>query len=140
MKAGFQNTTLNVRTSDGLCDTLLEPLVFIRRSGEAVRAPVGSSTDGWSVPRCLRNFMPAASGDWFAAVLHDSAYRNQMQTRSYDGSWLTSAYGQYWSDKLLLEAMHAQGIGLVKRYAIYWCVRAFGHTAFAEDRAENNKN
>ena len=137
MIPGFKNTTLDVRTSDGLCDELLEPLAFVRENGDVVRAPCGGTTDGWSVPRCLRNYMPADGGDWFAAVLHDSAYRYQLQIKCMGDNWIPARYSRKQADILLLEAMRLQDVCIIKRHVIYWCVRVFGHPAFVEDRTAN---
>ena len=115
-------------------DTLLEPLVFLRLNGDVVRAPAGGTTDGLSVPRCLQSIIPATGGDWFAAVLHDSAYRDQLQITVGSDLWKDAHYSQKQSDDLILEAMKAQGVGLVMRQTIYRSLRVFGHLAFAEDR------
>lgn len=134
MKTGFQNITLNVRTGDGLADTLLEPLVFIRSNGETVRAPMGGTTDGLSVPRCVQNIIPATGGDWFSGVIHDSAYRNQLEYL-FEGEWKLADYSQKEADDLIFEALTEQEVSWVMRHTIYRALRMFGRTAFSEDRA-----
>lgn len=134
MKPGFTNSTLDVRTSDGLDDILLEPLIFTRLNGEAIRAPTYGTTDGYSVPRCLQVFFPAVGGDWFASVIHDSAYRNQLQIYDYfSHNWRVANYTQREADDLLLEAMKSQGSSWIMCQIIYRSVRLFGHFAYNKD-------
>ena len=135
MTARFINSTLKVLTSDGLDDVLMEPLVFQRANGDIVRAPTGGTTDGFSVPRCLQSIVPATGGDWFSAVLHDSAYRDQLQEQ-IGGNWVDACYTQKQCDRLILEAMGTQGVSWVMRHGIYLALRLFGHVAFKKDRAK----
>ena len=137
MNPGFQNITLDVRTSDGLDDTLLEPLIFVRSNGDIIRAPIGSTTDGLSVPRCIQSFIPATGGDWFASVLHDAGYRNQLQIAVDEKHWILAKYNQKECDDLMREAMKAQNTGWKMRFIIYWSVRLFGKAAFDDDRILN---
>ena len=133
MAAGFQNKTLDTRTSNGLNDTLLEPLVFIRENGDLIQAPIGGTTDGLSVPRCVQNIIPATGGDWFSGVIHDSAYRNELQILK-NGVWVTANYNQQECDDLILEAMKSQEVNIVMRHTIYRALRMFGSFAFKDDR------
>lgn len=133
MAAGFQNKTLDTRTSNGLNDTLLEPLVFIRKNGDLIQAPVGGTTDGLSVPRCIQNIIPATGGDWFSGVLHDSAYRNQLQIFKND-TWVLADYTQKEADDLMLEALIAQEVGMIMRQTIYRALRMFGSFAYKDNR------
>jgi hypothetical protein len=132
----FIQSTINVKTSDGLDDVLLEPLVYVRASGDVVRAPAGGTTDGLSVPRCLQSIIPATGGDWMSAVLHDSAYRDQLEIRvnNRNSIYVKASYTQKQCDQLILEAMGAQGVSWIMRHIIYWALRLFGHVAFREDR------
>ena len=130
MTFGFQQDTLEVRTRNGLDDVLIDELVYLAKDGQLYRAPVGGTTDGFSVPRCLQNIIPATGGDWFSAVLHDSAYRGQLQV--CNGVWVKAITSKDRCDRLLLEAMESQGVGLM-RYVIYFAVRLFGWAAFKKD-------
>lgn len=129
MKSGFQNSTLDVRTRDGLDDVLLEPLVFIRANGDVIRAPVGGTTNGFSVPRCLQNVVPPTGGDWFSSILHDSAYQKELQV-CVENKWIPAGYSKKQADSLILEAMTAQGTNRVIRQVVYWAVRLFGRGNF----------
>lgn len=134
MNPGFQNKTLDVRTRDGLDDVLLEPLVFVFKDGRIVRAPIGGTTDGLSVPRCLQNIIPATGGDWFSGVLHDSGYRRQLQTWDIDlQDFKPAYYDQKRCDDMILEAMESQGVNEAERDTIYGMLRMFGHKAFSDD-------
>lgn len=135
MTPGFQNKTLDVRTGDGLEDILLEALVFHCLDGRILRAPIGGTTDGLSVPRCVQNIIPATGGDWFSGVLHDSGYRNQLQILSSDGTWELANLTQQECDDLILEAMTSQGVSFITRHTVYRALRMFGSRAFNEDRA-----
>jgi len=135
MTKGFQNTTLEVLTSNGLDDILEQPLVFYRLDGSVLRAPIGGTTDGLSVPRCLQNLIPATGGDWFSGVLHDSAYRNQLQILcKVTHHWTRANYTRAEADGLILEAMKSQGVSFLMRWTIYLALRAFGGFAFRADR------
>jgi len=46
MTPGFVNITLDVKTSNGLEDILLEPLEFVRVNNRRIRAPIAGTTDG----------------------------------------------------------------------------------------------
>jgi hypothetical protein len=138
MKGCFLQTTVKVLTSDGLDDVLMEPLKFHRADGSIVRAPTGGTTDGLSVPRCLQSIIPATGGDWMSAVLHDSAYRDQLEFRVNDRNaiYVKAHYTQKQCDQLILEAMETQRVSWIMRHIIYWALRLFGHVAFKEDRSE----
>ena len=109
MDTGFINSTLDVKTSDGLDDILLEHLEFVKLNDQRIRAPIGGTTDGFSIPRCSQSLVPATGGDWFASVLHDSAYRNQLEIQNL-GEWESASFTQKQADDLLLEAMESQGV------------------------------
>lgn len=135
MTKGFQNTTLDVCTGNGLDDILEQPLVYHRLDGTVLRAPRGGSTDGLSVPRCLQNIIPATGGDWFSGVLHDSAYRNELQVLcKVTHHWTRANYTQAQSDALILEAMKTQRVNWLMRWTIYLALRAFGSFAYRADR------
>jgi len=133
-KFGFKNITLDVRTSDGLDDILLEGLYYTAKDGSQYCSPIGSGTDGFSVPRCVQNIIPPTGGSWFAAVQHDASYRGTLQILNAAGAWEVANLTQEQCDNLILEALESQGVGIVERELIYRALRLFGHVAFNEDR------
>lgn len=139
MNPGFQKQTVDVQTSDGLDDVLLECIVFVCTDGRIYRAPTGGTTDGLSVPPCLRNILPASGDDsWLAGVIHDSYYRRQIQrwdvgTQSFIANPNPT---QLEADNLILEAMTAQGVGTIRRQIIYRALRMFGSAAWNRDAAK----
>jgi len=132
----FINTTLDVRTGNGLNDILLETLEYVTKAGIHYRAPIGGTTDGLSVPRCVQNIIPATGGDWFSGVLHDSAYRNQLEVL-VDSVWIKARLTKDVCDLLLLEALLSQDVSELEAYAIYNAVKVCGDKAFNEDRLAN---
>jgi hypothetical protein len=134
MNYGFQNSSLDVRTRDGLDDILIEELTFVRRDGTILRAPIGSTTDGLSTPKIVRVIpgYDATGDDWWSGVLHDSAYRDFLQVN--EGVWKPAHFTQKECDDLILEAMTAQGVGFLRRHTIYFALRLFGSFAFKGDR------
>ena len=136
MSPGFLTITVDVRTSDGLDDTLMSPVDFLCRDGRTLRAPVGGTTDGLSVPRVVQNVIPATGGDWMSGALHDSFYRDQAELwKPETNEWVRASLSQKESDDLLLEALESQGVGWLMRQTIYRALRMFGSKAFNEDRA-----
>lgn len=140
MPPGFQQKTLDVSTGDGLDDVLLEPLEFVRRNGDRLRAPIGSTTDGLSTPKIVR-LIPgydATGDDWFSGVLHDSGYRDFLEVFcKVTQFWSVAHFTQKQCDDLILEAMILQGVGWWRRHTIYVALRCFGFRAFAADRLKS---
>ena len=136
MKPEFLNTVIDVRTANGRDDTLLDALEFQVRSGEIYQAPPGSTTDGVSTPRWLwRLIPPNGDADFLPAVLHDAAYRNTLQLYcARTDTWRAANLTQRQADRLLREALLANGVGILKRNVIYFALRLFGGQAFREDR------
>jgi hypothetical protein len=132
-KHGFQVDYVDVRTSDGLIDILLGELPYIAKDGTNYKAPVGGTTDGLSVPRCIQNIIPATGGDWFSGVLHDSAYRNQLMVFKNE-EWIKADLTREQADDLMLEAMESQGCNIVMRHTIYRALRMFGWKAYNDNR------
>ena len=137
MKLGFHHDGLDVHTHNGLDDVLLDNLIFNRTNGERLRAPIGSTTDGLSTPKIIR-ILPgydATGDDWLSGVLHDAAYRNQLEIFcGVTQSWVKARLTQKQSDGLILEAMTAQRVGWIRRHIIYFALRVFGSFAFRSDR------
>lgn len=137
MTPGFQQQKLDIETHDGLDDVLLEPLLFLRKNGTMLRAPIGGTTDGLSTPKIIR-ILPgydATGDDWLSAVLHDSAYRDQLeQYYPVARVWDKAHYNQKEADDLISEALLSQGVGIIRRSVIFHALRCFGCFAFKSDR------
>ena len=136
MKPGFQKQSIAVKTSDGLNDVLLESLPYLAKDGTLYQCPRGGTTDGISDGWAFQWFAPA-TGDasWLCGVLHDSGYRNQLEKWfPISKVWDTAELSRLECDELILEALELQGIGLIKRQIIYRALRAFGASAFNNDR------
>ena len=131
---GFYHNSILVRTSDGLDDVVCEPLDYLAKNGDRYRVPVGATTDGLSVPRCLQNIYPATGKQWKSGVLHDAAYRNQLWKWSGD-TWAEVSLTQKQCDDLLDEAMESQGAPWAKRHFFYRSLRMFGFAAFNDNRS-----
>ena len=136
MKPEILNTALDVRTANGLDDILLDALEIQVSNGDIYRAPIGSATDGVSTPRWLWPILPPTGDDWLPAVLHDAAYRNTLQRYCpATDHWQLAKLTQAQADRLLLEALRANGVRWLKRTVIYTALRLVGGKAFKEDRA-----
>ena len=136
MSPGFTNEFIDVRTTDGLNDTLLTPLLYSAQDGELYRVPIGSTTDGLSVPKIVQNIIPAVGSAWWSGVIHDACYRATIQIwENETQDWMPANVTQQKADALILEAMETQGIGLVKRQTIYRALRMFGRFAWRANRA-----
>ena len=85
----------------------------------------GFDFDGASVPRGLWSVIgsPMTDGYQRAGCLHDALYASQLFPRET-------------CDWYFLEAMESDGVGYFKRYAMYWAVRAFGGSSYANDNQE----
>ena len=136
MKPEFLNTYIDVRTANGLADVLLDALEFQAAAGTLYQAPPGSTTDGVSTPRFLwRIIPPNGDADFLPAVLHDAAYRNGLLIYCpVNDTWRRANLTQRQADRLLREALLANGVGFLKRNVIYFALRLFGGQAFREDR------
>lgn len=118
---GFKTPTVKVETADGRNVVLLEPMVYVTRSGEEIVVPAGATSDGASTPKLMWNLIPPFGVYWKAAVLHDFLYRCTDRPRPE-------------CDRLLLEAMESLNVETLERDAIYEGVREFGNLAFLSDR------
>ena len=123
MTPGFQSTAARVETSDGRNCVLLEPLVYVRMTGEIITVPAGTTTDGASTPRLLWRLIPPFGRYWPAAVLHDYLYRFTDRPKDV-------------CDSILREAMLSLGVDEVTTETIYEGVNLGGWKAFREDRKD----
>lgn len=94
--------------------------------GGMYSVPAGFNTDFASIPRILRSLVPQDSRQAEPATLHDYFY-----TRGTKYNYMTRGL----CDLLFLEALKANKIGLLKRYAMFLGVRLGGWVGFRK----NNK-
>lgn len=152
MNPGFVNQTLDVRTGNGEDDYLLEPLDFIRGNGTVLRAPIGSTTDGLSTPRIIRNLpgYDSTGEDWFSGVGHDAGYRGYLLILpkalipatgipDNDNKFFKANFTQKQCDDMILEMMASQGVNIIRRHIIYYALRLFGWIAFRTDRLKSGR-
>ena len=131
MTHGFLNLTLDVRSSNGRDDILLDNLDYLSKDGVFYRVPKSSTTDGMSTPAIVSGipgFEPYGR-HWFSAVLHDAAYRGTLQIRKF-GKYERADLDREASDRLIREALESQGVGPVRRGIIFNALRAFGWPNF----------
>lgn len=97
---------------------LEHPLVFQSAVlGRAITVPECFETDFASVPRVPVAYWLAGDTAHPAAVVHDYLYSTGEVSRAT-------------ADRVLLEAMAAEGVPAWRRYPMYWAVRAFGGSRF----------
>jgi len=127
--SGFINDGLYVFTRNGRDVTLMETLEFERsweNGGHIIIMPIGSKSDGASIPEVLWSTGLAPFGPWWlACVLHDGLYRRVTQPAFDDRATC---------DAILLEAMQALGVEEAVANIIYDGVRLGGETAWQKDR------
>lgn len=125
----FNTTNFKVETSDGRNFRLLESVMYCTEVNgvlERIDIPVGTETDGASIPRIIWNVLPPFGIYWRATVLHDYLYRYTKRSRLE-------------CDNILLEAMINLGVDEVTRNVIYDGVRVGGEPAFNKDRENQAK-
>jgi hypothetical protein len=91
----------------------LNQITYTTDSGLPINVPAGFVTDLASVPRVFWNIFPPFGKYDGAAIVHDYLYTTQILDR-----WA--------SDKILLEAMKAEGVNAFTRWTFYELVRAIG--------------
>jgi hypothetical protein len=123
---GFEKEDLHVSTKDGHNFILLEPLVYVTKSGKRIVVPAGATTDGASVPRGMWNLFPPFGSYWLAAVLHDGMYRLLKLPKAE-------------CDSILLEAMLTLGTSKEAAKVIYAGVFVGGEHAYDEDQVLRDK-
>lgn len=135
----FRNLPVKVSTTDGRNFVLLEALVFTTLTVRTLRAPAGSTTDGLSIPQVLWTAgLPPFGDAWLAGVLHDAAYRDQLEelvAGSWkDGIWKKVTLPKNECDSLFLEALLARGVEAIKAQTLYEGVALGGQAAFDANR------
>lgn len=107
---------------------MLAPLKYqsvIKGQTVEIVAERGFPTDLASIPPLVQNLI-SKTGPWDRpAVIHDKLYSMQFYSKDI-------------ADSILLEAMELEGVGKVRRHLIYWAVKYFGDSAWAE-HAKNNR-
>jgi hypothetical protein len=113
MKSAF--TALNLSHTDSNEWTLMQDFRFFGEHNVWV-VPGGFKTDLDSVPRVPLVYALFKGRATKAAVLHDWMY--------------TTKKGKFLADKTFLEAMKAEGVKFVHRFAIYLAVTLFGWSIY----------
>lgn len=92
---------------------LVEPLIYHSALIGMVTVPRGFDTDGASIPPIINELWKEGGKKMRAAVVHDWLYRYHPVSKRQ-------------ADMVFLEAMKVVGVGLIKRYLMYYAVRLFG--------------
>lgn len=116
------------------------PYTFVRPSGTQFEVPVlrrgsvrlGLVTDGGTKPRIFAALIGSHTDRGFPGyVAHDAAYRLKP--------WGHCKRGRAIADLMLLEALEACGVTLIKRQIIYRFVRLFGGAWFRKPPVDLSK-
>ena len=124
----FKVSTFRTDSADGRNFVLAVEAVCwtdVRRVFERVVLPVGSTSDGGSIPEFLWSipgFQPFGEF-WRWYWLHDGLYRGEAITEN--APWTRED-----ADRLLLQGMQATAMPLTLQEAIYRAVRDFGQPAW----------
>ena len=127
MRPGFQDKTLDTRSSNGRDDVLLTELRFLDTDGTLYRVPPEAGTDGGSTPRIvwlIPGFEPTGK-HWFDWILHDGGYRGTLEVWR-DGAWVPANLSRLQCDQLLDRALTIRGMGQFKRAIVYRVLRVEG--------------
>lgn len=104
---------------------------YVHESGnmvEKIGVPGGFVTDGASIPRLLWTVVGHPLGKYAqAAVLHDYLYYRNMYTRKK-------------CDNIFLDGMKTLKVNYIKRYAMYYAVRAISWIPWNYYRRQNSSN
>ena len=113
MSYGFK-TPLDIRVIGSQTFEVDTPLVY-EREGQIIQVNPKFDFDGASIPQALWGIVgsPMTGGYQRAACLHDALYASEYFDRKT-------------CDDIFLEAMESEGVGYMKRYAMYYAVRSFG--------------
>jgi len=119
---------------DGRNFRFLEPLIYLTKSGKLIRSEIGGLTDGGSVPRETFNIL--APFDWWMAFsLHDFLYKDQVELYAEaNQAWNHCTFDEAEANLILDEALESRGCPFLERIAIFDALKAFGKTAFNDDR------
>ena len=103
---------------------VLEPLVY-DNGLVIIQVNPKFDFDGASIPKALWSVIgsPMTGGYQRAGCLHDALYASEYFPREV-------------CDALFLEAMKSDGVGYVRRYAMYNAVRAFGWMVWRNHKQE----
>lgn len=135
----FRNLPVECATLDGRNFTLLKPLIFTDPQRRTYRVPIGATSDGLSIPQVLWTVgLPPFGEAWLAGVLHDAAYRDQLEVlvsgTVKEGSWSKVTLAKDACDTLFHEAILAMGVDVQKARLLYEGVHLGGQGAFDADR------
>jgi len=98
---------------DGKSWELMENYIYALNDGRTLFIPRGFIFDFASIPRIAWRLFPPATGKHRTpALIHDHLCANGSV------SWQEAA-------EIFLQAMKVAGVSYLKRYTIYWSVRAF---------------
>lgn len=126
-------TPLRVEDVNGDVWTLFEPLrYFSELAGGILEVEAGFKTDFASIPGFAQNLI-SKNGLWdFGAVLHDKLYseNGRIDVEQIDGATVERTFPRNVCDAILLEAMQAKGVGVIRRTLIFHAVRHFGWAAW----------
>lgn len=126
MNGSFSKPEVLIRTGDGHAVILWEDFSFTRPSGELVEFKRLGWSDGASTPSVIWNKFPPFGPWWLAALGHDLLYRYSQRPKDE-------------CDLLLKEMMEALGCDELTISIFVTSVRAFGQTAFVNDRKNQTK-
>lgn len=103
---------LVLKNIDGDSWILHEPFGYVTKAQETIIAPKAFPTDLGSIPWLFRRILPKSGPYNRSTVIHDFICKMKLF------SWSRSA-------DIFLEAMQFEGVGYMKRYAVYWAVRSY---------------
>lgn len=121
-------------TSKGKRWTLVKPLCYVGMH-ELITVPAGFETDLASTPRLFWAFLPPFGLYAKAAVVHDYLYNKQPLVYGQNIT-ITQRISRKDADGLFRRIMRESGVGIIKRYLMYWSVRAFGFISFNRHRKQ----
>lgn len=100
-------------------------------AAEPIIVPKGFITDYASIPRIFWPLLPPWGKYGPAAIVHDYLYtRAGMTVPSPEDPSRMVESDRKTADRIFLLAMAQLGVGVVKRYVMYFAVRLFGRAAY----------
>lgn len=117
---------LDLQYLDGRIWRLITPFDYDSTIAGLISVPVGFVTDFASVPRFFWRVLPPTGRYGKAAVVHDYLYGSHLVAKPV-------------ADRVFLEAMTRLGVNRFTRSIMYWAVRLFGGTAYAEGPAHHHE-